>query len=62
MFCNECSVEPALVDHLDLSRGEARLRSLCGPCAQAELQRWNQERLGRPQALPAPDDKDRRAA
>jgi hypothetical protein len=62
MFCNECSVEPALVDHLDLGHGEARLRSLCGPCAEAELKRWNRERMEGPAGHPCPADKDRRAA
>ena len=61
MFCNECSVEPASVDHLDLSQGEARFRSLCGPCSEAEFKRWNRERVEGPLGHPYAD-KDRRAA
>jgi protein-arginine kinase activator protein McsA len=62
MLCNECLTEPATIDHLDLSLGEVRLRSLCRACAADELQRWNQERLGRPAPSSQSSQKDRRAA
>jgi hypothetical protein len=63
MFCDDCLVEPALIDHLDVSTGAARLRRLCKPCAEADLARWTRERLVGPTGFPAPTtDRDRRAA
>ena len=62
MFCDECAVEPALIDHLDFSLGQASLRRLCGRCADAERRLWDKERLGRPAQGAPLADKDRRAA
>jgi protein-arginine kinase activator protein McsA len=62
MFCDDCAVEPATIDHLDLSVGDAHLRRLCGRCAEIERTRWNAERLQKPIGLvPAPQG-ERRAA
>ena len=45
MFCDDCAVEPAIIDHLDLTQGEARLRRLCRRCADAERKAWDEARL-----------------
>ena len=49
MFCDECAVEPAEIDHLDLTLAEGQLRRLCRACAETGRQRWADERLGGPQ-------------
>jgi len=48
MFCDDCAVEPAEIDHLDLTLAEGQLRRLCRACAEAERQRWDAERIGAP--------------
>ena len=44
MFCDDCAVEPAEIDHLDLTLAQGQLRRLCRACAEAERQRWAAER------------------
>jgi hypothetical protein len=61
MYCDECSREAALIDHLDLSGAQARYRRLCPACAELERVRWAKERLEAPPARPLAD-KERRAA
>ena len=62
MFCDDCAVEPATIDHLDLTGPEAHLRRLCPACAERERLRWQAERLLQPQGLVAAAQPDRRAA
>ena len=44
MFCDDCAVEPAEIDHLDLTLSQGQLRRLCRACAEAERLRWASER------------------
>ena len=44
MFCDDCAVEPAEIDHLDLTLAQGQLRRLCRACAEAERLRWAAER------------------
>jgi hypothetical protein len=44
MFCDDCAVEPAEIDHLDLTLAQGQLRRLCRVCAEAERLRWTAER------------------
>jgi hypothetical protein len=44
MFCDDCAVEPAEIDHLDLTLSQGQLRRLCRVCAEAERRRWALER------------------
>jgi hypothetical protein len=62
IFCDECLIEPALIDHLDLSPGLPRLRRLCAVCAEQERARWAKDRLERPLGPPAQPEKDQKAA
>jgi protein-arginine kinase activator protein McsA len=48
MFCDDCAVEPAEIDHLDLTLAEGQLKRLCRVCAESERQRWAAERGGAP--------------
>jgi len=49
MFCDDCAVEPAEIDHLDLTLSQGQLRRLCRACADAERLRWAEERAEGPQ-------------
>jgi len=62
MYCDECAVEPAQIDHLDLTQGPARLRRLCARCAAAERKAWDRDRLVLPSVPGLAHEKDRRAA
>jgi hypothetical protein len=42
--CDHCTVEAAVIDHLDLTRHEGQLQRLCRRCADAEKARWDRER------------------
>jgi hypothetical protein len=46
MFCDDCAVEPAEIDHLDLTLVQGQLRRLCRACAEAERLRWASESAG----------------
>lgn len=47
-ICDDCSVLPALIDHLDLRAGRPGVRHLCQACADAELALWRRESRDEP--------------